>query len=95
MNGNIYSSPPLEIGFQISNTIITRLVADSITYNNDNQITLLYAGTQDGQVLKLLQKKKGDKFTLLTAWILDENTNEKSPVRNMILAQVNECLMNY
>jgi hypothetical protein len=44
MNGNIYSSPPMEIGFQISNIIITRLITD---YNNDNQVTLIYVGTQD------------------------------------------------
>jgi hypothetical protein len=86
MNGNVYSSPPMEIAFQMSNTIITRLVTD---YNNDNQMTLVYAGTQDGQILKLVQKKKGEKFILLTSWILDENNNEKSPVRNMVLAQVN------
>jgi hypothetical protein len=86
MNGNIYSSPPMEIAFQIFNTMITRLVTD---YNNDNQMILIYAGTQDGQVLKLVQKKKGEKYLLLTSWILDENNNEKSPVRNMILAQVN------
>ncbi len=85
MNGNVYSSPPMEIAFQMSNTIITRLVTD---YNNDNQMTLVYAGTQDGQILKLVQKKKGEKFILLTSWILDENNNEKSPVRNMVLAQV-------
>jgi hypothetical protein len=84
MNGNIYSSPPMEIAFQIFNTMITRLVTD---YNNDNQMILIYAGTQDGQVLKLVQKKKGEKYLLLTSWILDENNNEKSPVRNMILAQ--------
>jgi hypothetical protein len=52
-------------------------------------MTLVYAGTQDGQILKLVQKKKGEKFILLTSWILDENNNEKSPVRNMVLAQVN------
>jgi hypothetical protein len=89
MNGNIYSSPPMEIGFQISNTILTRLVTDSINFNNDNQATLVYAGTQDGQVLKLVQKKKGEKFVLLTSWMLEENTNEKLPVRNMVLARVN------
>ena len=89
MNGNVYSSPPMEIDFQMSNTIITRLVTDYINYNNDNQVTLIYAGTQDGQVLKLVQKKKGEKFLLLTSWILDENNNEKTPVRNMVLAQVN------
>jgi hypothetical protein len=89
MNGNIYSSPPMEIAFQTSNLFITRLVTDSINSNNDNEITLIYAGTQDGQVLKLVQKKKGEKFILLTSWILDENINEKSPVRNMVLAQVN------
>jgi len=87
MNGNIYSSPPMEIAFQLSNVIITRLVTD---YNNDNQVTLIYAGTQDGQVLKLVQKKKGEKFLLLTSWILEENMNEKSPVRNMVFAQVNK-----
>jgi hypothetical protein len=76
----------MEIAFQIFNTMITRLVTD---YNNDNQMILIYAGTQDGQVLKLVQKKKGEKYLLLTSWILDENNNEKSPVRNMILAQVN------
>jgi hypothetical protein len=79
----------MEIAFQTSNLFITRLVTDSINYNNDNEITLVYAGTQDGQVLKLVQKKKGEKFILLTSWILDENINEKSPVRNMVLAQVN------
>jgi hypothetical protein len=89
MNGNIYSSPPMEIGFQMSNIIITRLVTDYVNYNNDNQVVLIYAGTHDGQVLKLIQKKKGEKFILLTSWILEENTNEKLPVRNMILAQVN------
>jgi hypothetical protein len=89
MSGNIYSSPPMEIGFQISNTILTRLVTDSINFNNDNQATLVYAGTQDGQVLKLVQKKKGEKFVLLTSWMLEENTNEKLPVRNMVLARVN------
>jgi hypothetical protein len=87
MNGNIYSSPPMEITFQISNIIITRLITD---YNNDNQVILIYVGTQDGQVLKLTQKKKGDKFILLTSWILEENTNEKSPVRNLVLAHVNK-----
>jgi len=86
MNGNIYSLPPMEIGFQISNQIITRLITD---YNNDNQGTLIYVGTQDGQILKLVQKKKGEKFLLLTSWILDEINNEKSPVRNMVFAQVN------
>jgi hypothetical protein len=86
MNGNIYSSPPMEIAFQISNLIITRLITD---YNNDNQGTLIYVGTQDGQILKLIQKKKGEKFLLLTSWILDEINNEKSPVRNMVFAQVN------
>lgn len=86
MNGNVYSSPPMEIAFQISNTIITRLVTD---YNADNQMTLVYVGTQDGQVLKLVQKKKGEKFLLLTSWIVDENPNEKSPIRNLILASVN------
>ncbi len=86
MNGNIYSSPPMEIGFQISNLIITRLITD---YNNDNQGTLIYVGTQDGQILKLVQKKKGEKFLLLTSWILDEINNEKSPVRNIVFAQVN------
>ncbi len=90
MNGNVYSSPPMEIAFQMSNTIITRLVTD---YNNDNQMTVIYAGTQDGQVLKLAQKKKGEKFILLTSWILDDNNNEKSPVRNMVLAQVNRILL--
>ncbi len=79
----------MEIAFQTSNLFITRLVTDSINSNNDNEITLIYAGTQDGQVLKLVQKKKGEKFILLTSWILDENINEKSPVRNMVLAQVN------
>lgn len=85
MNGNIYSSPPMEIGFQMSNIIITRLATD---YINDNQVTLIYAGTQDGQILKLVQKKKGEKFLLLTSWILEENKNEKSPVRNIVLAHV-------
>ncbi len=77
----------MEITFQISNIIITRLITD---YNNDNQVILIYVGTQDGQVLKLTQKKKGDKFILLTSWILEENTNEKSPVRNLVLAHVNK-----
>jgi hypothetical protein len=92
MNGNIYSSPPMEIAFQMSNIIITRLVTD---YNNDNQVTLVYAGTQDGQVLKLVQKKKGEKFLLLTSWILDDSNNEKSPVRNLVLAQVNSIELIY
>ena len=87
MNGNVYSSPPMEIAFQMSDTIITRLVTD---YNKDNQMTLIYAGTQDGQILKLAQKKKGEKFVLLTSWMLDENQTEKSPVRNMVLAQVKQ-----
>lgn len=78
----------MEIAFQTSDTIITRLVTDSINSNTDYPMTLIYAGTQDGQVLKLLQRKAGEKFILLTSWILDENTNEKSPVRNMVLAQV-------
>lgn len=91
MNGNVYSSPPMEIAFQISDTIITRLVTD---YNADNQITLAYVGTQDGQILKLVQKKKGEKFLLLTSWILEENSNEKSPIRNMILAPVNSKMIS-
>lgn len=77
----------MEIAFQISNTIITRLVTD---YNADNQMTLAYVGTQDGQVLKLVQKKKGEKFLLLTSWLLEENSNEKSPIRNLVLASVNQ-----
>lgn len=85
MNGNVYSSPPMEIAFQLSDTIVTRLVTD---YNSENQMTLAYVGTHDGQVLKLVQKKKGEKFLLLTSWIVDENSNEKSPIRNMILASV-------
>ncbi|CAF1214938.1 unnamed protein product [Adineta ricciae] len=87
MNGNIFSSPPMEIAFQTSDTIITRLVTDSINPNTDYPMTLIYAGTQDGQVLKLVQRKAGEKFILLTSWILDENINDKSPVRNMVLAQ--------
>ncbi len=82
----------MEIAFQMSNIIITRLVTD---YNNDNQVTLVYAGTQDGQVLKLVQKKKGEKFLLLTSWILDDSNNEKSPVRNLVLAQVNSIELIY
>lgn len=93
MNGNIHPSSSLKIAFQTSNSVITRLVADNINTNNDNQITLLYVGTQDGQVLKLVQRKKGEKFILLTSWILEENDNEKSPVRNMVLAQVNNQLI--
>lgn len=89
MNGNIYSSPPMEIAYQMSYTIITRLVAD---YNSENQVTLIYAGTQNGQVLKLVQKKKGEKFTLVTSWILDENNIESSPVRNMLLSPVNNTI---
>jgi len=92
MNGNIYSSPPMEIAFQISNIIITRLITD---YNNDNQVILIYAGTQDGQILKLTQKKKGDQFILLTSWILEENNNEKSPVRNLVLAHVNQNINDF
>ena len=38
------------------------------------KVTLVYAGTQDGQILKLVQKKKGEKLMLLTSWILEENT---------------------
>ena len=78
----------MEIAFQTSDTIITRLVTDLINPNTDYPMTLIYAGTQNGQVLKLVQRKAGEKFILLTSWILDENINEKSPVRNMVLAQV-------
>ena len=88
MNGIVYSSSSMKINFQITNKIITHLVTDYIHYNNDNQVTLIYAGTQDGQILKLVQKNEGEEFILLTSWILDENLNEQASVRNMILAQV-------
>ena len=78
----------MEIAFQTSHRILTRLVTDSVPLTADQQATVLYAGTQDGQVLKLVQKKKGEKFVLLTSWQLDENNLEKSPVRNLVLAQV-------
>ena len=74
----------------MSDIIITRLVTDYINYNNDNQVTLIYAGTQDGQILKLVQMKKGEKLTLLTSWILDESNREKFSIQNMILAQVKQ-----
>ena len=75
--------------------MITRLYTDSIQSTNDHRMTLIYAGTQDGQVLKLVQKKKGDRFILLTSWILEENGNERSPVRNLVLAQVRRRISHH
>ena len=88
MNEIVYSSSPMKINFQITNKIITCLVTDSIHYNNDNQVKLIYVGTQDGQILKLVQKHEQEEFILLASWILDENLNEQSSVRNMVFAQV-------
>lgn len=86
MNGNVFSSPPMEITYQISNTIITRLVTET---NQENQITIVYAATQNGQILKLVQRKKGEKYRLLTTWILDENQNDQLAIRDMVYASVN------
>lgn len=88
MNGNVLSSPPMEISFQTIGRIVTRIVVDTVRVGNDQYVTILYAGTHDGQVLKLVQKRKGDKFVLLTIWSLEELNQDKSPIRNMILAQV-------
>ena len=88
MNGNVYSSPPMEIAFQVINKIITRLVTETVRVSNDQYVTVVYAGTQDGHVLKLVQKKKEDKFLHLTSWILEETIQDKSAVRNLVLAPV-------
>ena len=78
----------MEIAFQLPNRVITRFLSESIRSNNDERSTIVYAGTQDGQILKLVQKKKGEKFRLIAAWNLEENENEKFAVRNLVFAQV-------
>jgi hypothetical protein len=88
MNGNVVSMPPMEIAFQTTNKIITRLVTESIRSGNEQQTSIVYAGTHDGHVLKLVQRKRGEKFLLLTSWILHETDHDPSPVRNILLAQV-------
>lgn len=86
MNGNVFSSPPMEVVYQLSNTIVTRLVTET---NQESQMTIVYAATQDGQILKLVQRKKGEKYRLLTSWVLEENQNDQSAIRNMVYASVN------
>ncbi|CAF1576746.1 unnamed protein product, partial [Didymodactylos carnosus] len=88
MHGNIYSRPPFQIVFQTFNMNITKLVSDyiSITTGNDagEQLTLLYVGTSDGKILKLLQKKKTEKYRWLSTWLIDD---KKTPIRDMIIAE--------